>query len=193
MLTQYFSEELGKLWDEKLFKEWHSGRLKHKKIFSDYDERVDGDENEDWNRYILINEIDIIQMILLITYKLENYVMAQSKKASLKKVNKKAAADKAEIAQIMRTQILLTAELLSNFLIAYDDYKLQNESETLRRLGAILLNVSESIQAKMSDDSKAVIANRVDFIYNCWIDLGFVKVEDEQRVMEFIKGVVFGE
>jgi virulence-associated protein VapD len=132
-------------------------------------------------------------MILLITYKLENYVMAQSKKQSLKKVNKKAAADKAEIAQIMRTQILLTAELLSNFLIAYDDYKLQNESETLRRLGAILLNVSESIQAKMSDDSKAVIANRVDFIYNCWIDLGFVKVEDEQRVMEFIKGVVFGE
>jgi hypothetical protein len=63
MLTQYFSEELGKLWDEKLFKEWHShsGRLKHKKIFFDYDERVDGDENEDWNRYILINEIDIIR------------------------------------------------------------------------------------------------------------------------------------
>ena len=119
--------------------------------------------------------------------------MAQTKKASLKKVTKKAAAEKAEIGQMMRTQILLTAELLSNFLIAYDDYKLPNESGTLRQLGRNLLSVSENIQHKMSEDSKTVIEKRVDFIYNCWIDLGFIKVEDEQRVMDFIKSAVYGK
>jgi hypothetical protein len=60
-LLNTFLKNLENFGMKKLFKEWHSGRLKHKKIFSDYDERVDGDENEDWNRYILINEIDIIQ------------------------------------------------------------------------------------------------------------------------------------
>jgi virulence-associated protein VapD len=119
--------------------------------------------------------------------------MAQTKKASIKKVSKKAAAEKEQIAQMMRTQILLTAELLSNFLIAYDDYKLPNESGTLGQLGRNLLSVSENIQQKMTEKSKVVIAARVDFIYNCWVDLGFIKVEDEQRVMNFIKNVLLGK
>lgn len=113
--------------------------------------------------------------------------MARTRKTSIKKVSKKKLEEKEEIGQMMRTQILLTVELLSNFLVVYDDYKKPIEDDTLKKLGVQLLNLSEAIQSKMSEASKEAISNRVDFIYNCWMDLGFVQVKDEQKIMDFIK------
>jgi len=62
MMTQYYSEKLGQLWDKRLVKAWSSGKFKSKELFYDDEERVKGDENEDCNHYILLNRIDLISI-----------------------------------------------------------------------------------------------------------------------------------